>query len=155
MIGDYTVKVGGVKLGKESSGKHVNTQIVFFADRHKIVCHFYNTTQLVLVNGLGYRKFIELFLKPFFPSKIKECLEEIEHFNDETVIKLGPKTIKRSDIKLKKGPVYPCHMCEYAAKSNAALNKHRKTDHISGLDSPNKSMEPCQSTRNNSVVEIK
>ena len=47
-IGNYTIKIGGVKLGKESSGKHVNTQIVFFADRDKIVCHFYNTTQLIL-----------------------------------------------------------------------------------------------------------
>ena len=32
-IGDYTVKVGGVKLGKESKGKHVNTQVVV------IICH--------------------------------------------------------------------------------------------------------------------
>ena len=40
LIGDdYTIKVGGVKLGKESNGKHVNTQIVFFANREKIVCH--------------------------------------------------------------------------------------------------------------------
>ena len=77
-IGEYTVKVGGVRLGKESNGNHVNTQIVFFADRDKIVCHFYNTTQLILINGVGYRKFIDLFLKPFFASKITNCLQGIE-----------------------------------------------------------------------------
>ena len=77
-VGDYTIKVGGVKAGKEMKGKHVNTKIVFFADREKIVCHLYNTTQLILINGRGYQKFIELFLKPFFVAKTDECLEEIE-----------------------------------------------------------------------------
>ena len=69
-IGDYTVKVSGVKQGKENKGKHVNTIIVFYGDRDKIVCHLYNTTQLILINGHGYKKFIDLFLKPFFVSKI-------------------------------------------------------------------------------------
>ena len=50
-IGDYSVRIGGVRLGKETNGKHVNSQIIFFADRDKIVYHFYNTTQLILVNG--------------------------------------------------------------------------------------------------------
>ena len=58
-VGEYAIKVGGVKVGKEKNGKHVNTKIVFFADRDKIVCHLYNTTQKILVNGRGYKKFIE------------------------------------------------------------------------------------------------
>ena len=29
-VGEYSVRVGGIRLGKESNGKHVNTQIVFF-----------------------------------------------------------------------------------------------------------------------------
>ena len=123
-IGEYTVKVGGVRLGKESNGNHVNTQIVFFADRDKIVCHFYNTTQLILINGVGYRKFIDLFLKPFFASKITNCLEGIEQYNNDVVSQLGPKTTKRSNIKLTRGPSYPCHSCEYAAKSLSGLKKH-------------------------------
>ena len=57
-VGEYVIKVGGVKLGKENTGKHVNTKVVFLADRDKIVCHLYNTTQLILVNGHGYKKFI-------------------------------------------------------------------------------------------------
>ena len=94
-IGDYTIKVGGVKEGKEKNGKHVNTKIVFFADREKIVCHLYNTTQLILINGRGYKKFIEVFLKPFFVAKTAECIEQIEEFNDQVVKKLGPKTVKQ------------------------------------------------------------
>ena len=60
-VGEYTIKVGGVKEGKERNGKHLNTKIVFYADRDKIVCHLYKTTQLILINGRGYKKFIELF----------------------------------------------------------------------------------------------
>ena len=151
-IGEYNVKVGGVKLGKESNGKHVNTQIVFFAGREKIVCHFYNTTQLILVNGNGYQKFIDLFLKPFFVSKVNETLEDIENFNDEVASKLGSKTVKRSDVKLK--PSYPCPSCDFAAKNLTALKKHKKTEHIMGLNLSNKSKEPRQSTRNNSIADL-
>ena len=35
-VDDYTVRVGGVKLGKESNGKHVNTQIIL---QHVILSH--------------------------------------------------------------------------------------------------------------------
>ena len=150
---DYAVKVGGVKQGKDNTGKHVNTQIVFFGDRDKIVCHLYNTTQLILINGHGYKKFIELFLKPFFDSKIAECLVEIEEFNDEVVKKLGPKTVARSNIKLKKSPCHPCHSCDFVAKSVSGLKKHKKTEHILGLNSSSKIGNQKQSTRNNSLIE--
>ena len=79
------------------NGKCINTQIVFFADREKIVCHMYNTTQLILINGHGYKKFIDIFLKPFLTSKINEHIMEIEEFNEQVVKKLGSKTVKRSD----------------------------------------------------------
>ena len=65
-VGDIDVTIASVKTGIETSGKHIDTQVVFFVDREKSVCHFYNTTQLILVNGHGYAKLIEIFLKPFF-----------------------------------------------------------------------------------------
>ena len=68
----------------------MNTQIVFYADRDKIVCHLYNTTQKILVNGHGYRKFMDLFFKPFFMSKTQEDAEDIHLFNQEVIEKLGP-----------------------------------------------------------------
>ena len=36
-IGEYEIKVGRVKPGKEKNGKTVNTQVVFYADRDKVV----------------------------------------------------------------------------------------------------------------------
>ena len=73
-VGETVIRVGGVKAGKDSSGKIVVNQIVFLADRHKIVCHLYNTTQLILVNGNGYQHFFEVCLKPFFQAKIDASL---------------------------------------------------------------------------------
>ena len=52
-VGDYTIRVGGVKAGVDASGNNVDTKIVFFGDRAKIVCHLYHTTQRILVNGHG------------------------------------------------------------------------------------------------------
>ena len=49
-IGEYEVKVGGVRKAKDNNGKTVNNQVVFYGGRDKIICHFYNTTQLILVN---------------------------------------------------------------------------------------------------------
>ena len=149
-IGDYSVRIGGVRLGKETNGKHVNSQIIFFADRDKIVCHLYNTTQLILVNGVGHQKFVEIFLKPFLQAKINEQIEGVEEYNDEVVSKLGPKTVKRSVIKVKKSNLYSCISCDYTFKSTIALKRHRKNEHILGLES---SKEIKQSTRNNSLAE--
>ena len=65
-VGNITVSIASVKTGKEINGKHIDTQIIFFANRDKVVCHFYNTTQLIMCNGHGYANLIEIFLKPFF-----------------------------------------------------------------------------------------
>ena len=68
-IGSSIIRVASVKSGTEAGGKHVDTQIVFFINRDKVTCHFYNTTQLILVNGHGYLKFVQEFLEPFFCVK--------------------------------------------------------------------------------------
>ena len=34
-IGEYTIKIGGVKVGKESSGKHVHSKVIFLQIRTK------------------------------------------------------------------------------------------------------------------------
>ena len=52
-VGDILIKIGGIKSGKDASGKNVVNQIIFFVDRDKVVCHLYNTTQRILVLWLG------------------------------------------------------------------------------------------------------
>ena len=123
------------KKEKRNLKKKANTKVVFFADREKVVCHLYNTTQLILINGHGHRKFIELFLKPSLISKIDGCIEDIEQFNNDVVKQLGPKTVNRTDVKFKKGSAFPCHSCDFAAKSIPGLKKHKKTEHGSSFNS--------------------
>ena len=67
-VGDNIIRVIGIKSGKDANGMHVVSQVVFYVNTYKIVCHFYNTTQLILVNGNGYKKFINIFLNPFFEA---------------------------------------------------------------------------------------
>ena len=154
-IGDYEVKVGGIRTGKESNGKTVNTQVVFYGDRDKIVCHLYNTTQLILVNGHGYKKLVELFLKPYFVAKTTNNWEEIDSYNKDVIAKLSPKSVKRSNIKYKKASAFPCSSCDFASQSVSTLRKHKISEHVNKTNSCNSSnylVEPRQSTRNNSVV---
>jgi hypothetical protein len=92
-VGDSVIKIGGIKSGKDSKGNFVDTQIVFFIDGYKVTCHFYNTTQKILVNGHGYQKLVDIFLKPFFMSKIDSCLGDIQSYNELLLDKLGHKTV--------------------------------------------------------------
>ena len=103
------------------------------------------------MNGHGYKKFIDLFLKPFFTSKINECLVDIENYNGKVAESLGPKIVKRSSIKLK--PLVPCNNCDFVAKTPGVLKKHKKAEHMSSFNLSKRLMEQKQSTRNNSIVE--
>ena len=106
-VGDSTIKIMSVKTGTEAGGKHVDTQIVFFINREKAVCHFYNTTQLIMVNGHGYTKLIEEFLAPYFQSKINMNIKDISTYNEQALETLGIKTVKRGSVKYKKGSNFP------------------------------------------------
>jgi hypothetical protein len=111
-VGDHAIKVGGIKSGKDANGMHVVSKVVFYFEksgsRHdKIVCHLYNTTQLILVNGHGYQEFINVFLMPLFEAKISACTQEIQKLNDEVSQKFGAKTVKRSSVKYKRRVSFP------------------------------------------------
>jgi len=83
------IRVASVKSGQEVSGLHIDTQIVFFINRQKAVCHFYNTTQRIMINGHGYRNLVSDFLIPFFEKKITDYIHEIDKFNEQAEAELG------------------------------------------------------------------
>ena len=149
-VGDTLIRVGGVKAGTDATGKkYVDAQVVFYVDRDKVVCHMYNTTQLILVNGRNYSKLVDTFLIPFFKSKIEESKKEIDKVNEGILVRLGPK---RSSVKYKGGLSFPCNRCDYACKTISTLNKHKTSEHALSFDASKKSIEPRHSTRNNSIV---
>ena len=153
-IGSSTVRISSVNVGMETGGKHVDTLIVFFINREKVTCHFYNTTMLILVNSHGYLNLVEEFLGPYFEAKIEMNEEDITRFNESALETLGGKRVqskvKRSSVK------YPCGRCNFAAKTLATLGKHNKNDHAlssSSYSQASSAVMPRHSTSNNSFAE--
>ena len=125
--GNSIVKIQSVENGTEKSSKQVDTIINFTVNEEKAVTHFYHTTQLIMINGPGYRSLAYEFLAPFFESKIGSCLVEIELFNRQTLDDLQfPKsiqtrsTVMRSKISKVSG-IFSCNKCSFSTKSVTAL----------------------------------
>ena len=147
-INDYKIRILGIKAGKDCSNRHVDTQIVFYADTDKITCHFYNTTQKILINGRGYRKLIDVFLKPFFEAKIDSSRDDIAEFNRNALEQLGEKVVKRSEVRYTCSMNLSCTECHFVAKNELTLGKHKKTMHPTSVGMLK------SSTRNNSMSEL-
>ena len=156
-IGDTVMKIASIDFGKEASGKHVDTVVVFYANRDKVVCHLYNTTQLIVVNGHGYANLIKIFLKPFFESKMSFNIEKVEEYNKQVLQTLGPKQVKRSTVKYKSGSSFPCKSCDLSARNMITLKKHKDKEHALSFNSSKPitlGLTPLKhSTRNNSISE--
>ena len=156
-IGSSIIRVASVRSGIEAGGNHVDTQIVFFSNRDKVTCHFYNTTQLILINGHGYSKFVEEFLKPYFLSKITKNIEDIEEYNEKALESLSGKKVKRASVRYKGGSTFPCNRCEFAAKTLTSLAKHSRNEHVLNSSDSSAFLShplPTQSTRNNSLILV-
>ena len=153
--GIISVRVASVSACEDASKKHIDTLLVFYANRDKVVCHLYNTTQLILVNSHGYEKLINHFLKPYFESKVALYQEDIASFNGMVIETLGPKRVKRSTVKYKGGSTFPCKMCDFTANTLTTLKKHKCTDHSLSFNSSSSILQkPLKhSTRNNSISE--
>ena len=141
IINGYKIKIVGFKAGTERTNKQIDTQIIFLADTDKITCHFYNTTQKILVNGRGFRKFIDCFFGPFFQQRIDTLSDEISALNRTALEQMGEKSVKRSDVKFS---------CNSTALTDTALNKHKRPHHGENVVSIS---HPSSSTRNNSFSE--
>ena len=158
-VGDTYIRIGGIKASKDVNGMHVVSQIAFYVDRDKIICHLYNTTQRILVNGHGFNRFVDIFLKPFFEAKVASCAQVIEKLNKEVSQKFAPKTVKRSSVRFKGSSnvvhIFACSQCDSTFKNNLSLNKHIDTIHNKAIsfNTSNSSIMPLQhSTRNNSFA---
>ena len=115
-VDDTSIKIVSVELGKEAGGKHIDSKVVFFANRDKVVCHLYNTTQHILVNGNGYENFIEVFLQPYFQAKISQNIQNVENFNNEALEALSGKrkAVTRPTRSVRYKPMVrtSCNQCE-------------------------------------------
>ena len=99
-INQTVINVTEVKTGTDLTGKSIDTQVIFYMNNEKVVLHCYNTTQLILINGVGYLKFLELFLRPFFEEKVRLRHQQIEKYNTDALEFLKLSKVKRSEISL-------------------------------------------------------
>ena len=132
-VDDIVIKIGSVELGKEAGGRHVDTKVVFYANRDKVVLHLYNTTQRILVNGNGYDNLINIFLKPYFLAKISQNIQNVEIFNKEALSVLSGKrkAVTRPTRSVRyKALVRPsCNQCEESFVNKSLLGAHTKSTH--------------------------
>ena len=119
---------------------HVVSQIAFYVDKYKVICHLYNTTQKILVNGHGYKRLADIFLKPFFEAKVENSIMDIQKVNEEVLQKYGAKTtktVKRSNVKFNSGStlvhLFACNQCDSTFRNLSSLNKHRNTQHTKAI----------------------
>ena len=151
------VKRADIETRKKATGKHIDTVIVFYASGSKVVCHLYNTTQLILVNGHGYANLVNNFLNPFFEYKVSANVDKIEENNKEALGNLGPKQVRRSSVRYKTGSPFSCKMCDFSAKSlGKNEKKHKENEHtqsFSSLKSPDTSLVPIQHSTLNSILQ--
>ena len=127
------MKIASVVLGKEAEGKHIDSKVIFYANKDKVVCRLYNTTQRILVNGNGYENFISIFLKPYFQAKIAENIHNIESFNKQALLALSGKrkAVTRPTRSVRYKPIArpSCHQCDESFVNKSLLGAHTKLIH--------------------------
>ena len=127
------IKIASVELGMEADGKHVDSKVIFYVDKDKVVCHLYNTTQRILVNGNGYENLIMIFLEPYFQAKISQNIRNIEHFNKQALISLSGKrkavTRPMRSVRYKPMVRPSCNQCDESFVNKSLLGAHTKSTH--------------------------
>ena len=154
-IEETSIRILDIKEGKEIGGKHVDTLVAFQVNRNKVVLQCYNTTQLILVNGTGYEKFVDVFLVPYFEAKVQSHSDDIKLFNDTALSTLNRKGVKR----ISPSSSLTCKKCAFVAKTRTAILRHKSQCNTSfslSKSSPDGSLAVPKhhSTRNNSLCEL-
>ena len=97
-----------------------------------MVCHLYNTTQRILVNGRGYDNLINIFLKPFFEAKLAQNMKNIDDFNKGVLAALSGKrkAVSRPTRSVRYKAITSsrpsCNQCEESFVNRALLGAHTK-----------------------------
>ena len=54
MENNVEIQVREYQDGKDMAGRHIDSKIVLYVNKEKIVVHSYNSTQKVMVSGSNY-----------------------------------------------------------------------------------------------------
>ena len=156
----FEIIVHDLREGQELNNKNVDTKIELSVNKQKVIMHCYNTTQNILVNGIGYLNFSENFLEPLFKEQVAKLKRQISQYDDAVKISLSArgrplraKSLKsiRSEIQQSK---FVCQKCNNQDESFRKLQKHKDIEHSKSFNLTNHSeLSIKHSTRNNSFSE--
>ena len=147
VLNGFEIKILDMKIGKEDSGKHIDTKLVIVVKNDRFVFHAYNSTQKVMIQGKNYAHFAENCLEPFFKQKIEELSEKILKFNSNVKVTLATdKPIAGNQSK--------CPQCEVSTKSKGDLKVHMKSCHTKpSISSPSKNKIPIILNEDMSILD--
>ena len=66
VLNGFEIKILDIKIGKEDSGKLMDTKVAVIVNNDRFVLHAYNSTQKVMIQGKNNANFVENCLEPFF-----------------------------------------------------------------------------------------
>ena len=161
ILNNMEIQVYEYQDGKDMTARHIDSKIVLYVNKEKIVIHSYNSTQKVMVSGSKYLEFTEN-LKSLFMRKIENTKDAILEY-DESVKKSltlshGPKFATSRSVKSIRSsinqPNFQCTKCDITTKSYATLKKHKLVAHSVSLNASQGNMLYLRhSTRNNSIQD--
>ena len=127
----------GVSPGYDENMKHVEAIVRFYFEGNKVTVTCYNTTQRVKVEGRGYVKFLEQFLKPFLMERLSRTdPNKIDRYNKEVIAALSGKrkVVSRPvrSVRYKVMAKLDCPKCDLSFLNEGQLKKHKITVHTKG-----------------------
>ena len=154
-----SISRGEVTPGYDENMKHVEAIVRFYANGNKVTVTCYNTTQRIKVEGKGYLKFIEQFLKPFLIDKLNRIdPNKIDNYNKEVIAALSGKrkVVSRPmrSVRYKVMAKLDCPKCDLTFLNEGQLKKHKKIMHTKGPNDSSSSLKNIPSVNNISLLEI-
>ena len=151
VLDGFEIKIIDIKIGREDSGKQMDTKVTVLVNNDRFVLHAYNSTQKLMIQGKNNAHFAENCLEPFFKQRIEEAREKIMNFNSNVQSTLASD----KSITGKK-----CPQCEFKTLKSGDLKVHMKFCHTKpSITSPSKNKVPRilnedMSILDDSVVEV-
>ena len=59
VLNGFEIKITDIKIGREDSGKSMNTKVAIIVNNDRFVVHAYNSTQKVMIQGKNNAHFAE------------------------------------------------------------------------------------------------
>ena len=156
----FEIMVNEYREGQELNNKNIDIKIELSVNKQKVVMHCYNTTQNIMINGIGYLNFSDHFLEPLFREQVEVFKSKISEYDNAVKLSLSAKgrPVRAKSVKsvlsVSQQAIFGCKKCDNRFDSLLKLKRHKIAYHSKSLNfSDNSDISIKHSTRNNSFSE--